>query len=283
MSELNMWFGTRDYMQWVPCPLVDADMSKTGWQTEALYLNGGARVHRSSTAHKEYNLSWGLQSRDNIRLVTDYADGIYGDGPIYFIDPFAADRNVLPQYWAAPMLAGDDAPLLHGTVTPSLTATDTNSLGYPIKSATYSTNSSYVRPQLFIPIPPNMTFWIGAHGTATGSSVVKVTPTVGVTGLGTPVSLTLLAVNTITRVDTSFDGASYSGVLIELNGTGTITLAGLIGQILPTGTTPSTGGFISGQGHSGCQFAEQPKLQNYSSAMDKVALTARLVETQAWV
>lgn len=282
MSDLGMWFGTRDYMQWVPCPLVDSDMSKIGWQSQSQYLNGGARVRRSSSAHKEYNLSWGLQSRENIRKVNDYADGIYGDGLIYFIDPFAADQNVLPQYWAAPMLGADDGPILHGTVAPTVTATGSNSYGYPIKSAVYATDSAYVRQQLFVPIPPGYTAWIGAHGSATGTSAVKVTPTVGVSTLGTPVNLTLLGTNTDVRVNASFNGSTYSGILIELNGTGSLILAGLIVQILETGVTPAVGGFISGQGNSGCHFAEQPKLQNYSSAMDKVGMTARLVEVGAW-
>ena len=347
----QMWFGTRDYPQWISCPVVDADMSKVGWQSQQQYLNGGARVRRSSTAHKEYNLSWNLQSRDNIRQINDYADGIYGDGLIYFLDPFAMDKNVLPQYWAAPMLGADDGPILHGGVRPTIVATGTNGFGYPVKSAVYAvkadatitgavgsgsvvtftaantyavgdvvsisgiTPSVYnlgtvtiatasstqftvnntavgtyssggtatvARPQLYIPIPAGYTAWIGAHGSATGTAAVKVTPTVGPATLGTPVNLTLLDVTSDTRVNESFDGDSYSGVLIELAGVGNLTLAGLIMQVIPTGVDAAIGGFISGQGNSGCHFAEQPKLQNYSSAMDLVGMTARLVEVGAW-
>ncbi len=350
--EHKMWFGTRDYPQWVSCPVVDADMSKLGWQSQQLYLNGGARVRRSSTAHKEYNLSWNLQSRDNIRQINDYADGIYGDGLIYFIDPFAANRNVAPQYWAAPMLGAEDAPILHGSVRPTTITTNTNTNGYPTKSAVYTTFAdvtitnavgsgsvvtftatntfvkgtvvsisgispsvynlgtvivasatstqftvastaigTYVsggvasmeRPQLYIPIPPTMVGWIGFHGSTTGTASVKVTPTVGVSGLGVSVNLAPLTVSSTTRVNTSFDGASYSGILIELDGVGVVTMSGLIIQILDVGETPEVGGFISGQGNSGCKFAEQPKLQNYSSAMDLVGMTAKLVEVGAWL
>jgi hypothetical protein len=282
MSDLNFWFGTRDYMQWVPCPNVDSDMSKIGWQAQAQYLNGGARIRKSSTAHKEYNLSWGLQSRDNLRLVGDYADGIYGDGLIFFIDPFAADKNVLPQYWAAPMLAADDGPILHGTTAPNTIATDVNFYGYPTKSAVYTTTSGGTSSKVFIPIPPKYAAWVGVHGSSFGSAVLTVTPYTSATSASSPSNITLLPVNTQTRVNTSFSGNLYTGITLELGGNGTLVLSGLIVQILPIGQTPAEGSFISGQGNSGCYFAEQPRLQNYSSAMDKVGMTAKLIEVGQW-
>ena len=347
----QMYFGTRDYPQWISCPVVDSDMSKIGWQSQQQYLNGGARVRRSATSHKEYNLSWSLQARDNIRAINDYADGIYGDGLIYFLDPFAMDKNVLPQYWAAPMLANDDGPILHGGVRPSTVTTDENIYGYPTKSALYSVKANatitgisstgtvvtftasntfaigdvvtisgvtpslfnigtvtvasatstqftvnnsvtgtytsggtaaMARPKLYIPIPTGYVGWVGVHGKATGTAAVSITPTVGISGLGTAVPATLLATSSSTRVNMPVDGNTYSGVLIELTGVGTLTLAGMMMQVLPSGVTPDVGGFISGQGNSGCRFAEQPKLQNYSSAMDFSGLTARLVEVGAW-
>jgi len=92
-----MWFGTRDYMQWVKCPAINYSASKSGWATTAKQLDGGTYVRRSVTSSKVYNLAWNLSSRDDLRPIMDYADGIYGLGPVYFIDPFTMDKNVLPQ------------------------------------------------------------------------------------------------------------------------------------------------------------------------------------------
>jgi hypothetical protein len=249
MALTQMWFGTRDYMQWINMPAIDSDMSKVGWQTQSQYINGGSRIRRSLTGHKEYNLAWPLQSRDDIREITDYADGIYGNGNIYFLDPFAMDRNVLPQYWATPALAADDAPILFGTTAPTTVDTGANSYSYPVKSAVYSLSSATTtKAQLFIPLAPGTTGWIGAHGTSTGSAAVRVTPTIGASGTGTAVNLTLLSSTTDTRVNQSFSGDLYSGVLIELYtaSTGTITLSGLMMQVLDSAATPQVGSFISG-------------------------------------
>jgi hypothetical protein len=70
---------------------------------------------------------------------------------------------------------------------------------------------------------------------------------------------------------------------VGLTGSGTITLAGVIGQIVPIGTATATGTFISGQGNSGCEFESQPQLQNYSVALDKVALTVKMIEVGSWL
>jgi hypothetical protein len=277
-----MWFGTRDYAQWIPVPSVGADMSKMGFGSRADFLNGGAAVSRSKTSHKEYNLSWGLQSRDKLRPIMDFADGIYGEGPFYFIDPFAADKNILPQYWASPMLGCYDAPLLGGSTIPAIFTTVANTNKYPVKSAFYTLTGTTNR-QLYIPIPTGYAFNIGAHGSATGSCAVTVTPVVSGTTYGTASNLTLLATTSTTRTNLVISGASYTGVLVGLTGSGTITLAGIIGQIVPVGTAIPAGGFISGQGNSGCEFDAQPQLQNYSVALDKVALTVKMIEVGSWL
>jgi hypothetical protein len=283
MSNLDMWFGTKGYMQWVPCPLVDSDMSAIGWQSEAQYLNGGARVRRSNTGHKEYNLAWGLQARDHIRLITDYADGVYGDGLIYFIDPFAMDKNILPSYWAAPMLNAYDGPILSGGTRPQITTTSANSFMHPAKTAIYSvaTVDAQTRSILYIPIPPGYVFWFGAKGSSSGANVYIDAELIS--GGTSPSTATLSSSLDNVQVSQSWSSATYSGVNISLTGNGTINLTSMCAQILPIGVDPVNSNFISGQGNSGCSFAEFPKLQNYSSAMDKAGLTARLVEVGAWL
>jgi len=280
----GLWFGTRAYMQYVPQPAFNADYSKAGWDAGSQFLNGGASVRRSAGAHKVYNMAWNLASRDTLRPITDYAEGVYGDGLIYFLDAMTMDKNVLPQGWAFPAQPG--APSLLSKAKPTIVDTEVNSQGYPSKSAVYTLSATSVSKSIYIPIPPGYTAWVGVHGTSvaaatdpnTGAPInapsVLVTPN---TGTGGPVAL--LPVDTPNRVNTTVAG---SGFELSLTGAGTLTIAGIIVQVLPIGATPSGGGVISGQGHSGCAFASQPSQTAYSAALDKVGMTATLVEVGIW-
>jgi hypothetical protein len=489
MTSKRMYFGTQERMTWVKCPAFNPDISKVGWQSTSQYLNGGATVRRSSTAHKEYQLAWNLASSDDVATITDYADRVYGDGLIYFLDPFAMSKNVLPQYWATPRLAVDDAPVFNNSdVRPTLVDTAANTNDYPTKSAVYTFSSTDSFLSLWIPLPEGYTFHFGAHGSRVGTAAVRLVPdgatgstttltnwfsngslevdsaqwsvynggtatrdngwassgawsrkhvktvttTQGhivlapVAGTGivpgstvtmavdvmstTSISVSVAARATYTGTPATLEGASFgaggsttlsltagvpqrgkitvtvpalqptqsalvtiglqinnnggpvgtvvyadnaslhvgttdgkyhdgsnttvvtaagqtvyawtgtpfaspstatttvvagtepvllsptdtqrvntsvsgvSGVTISFWGEGTLTLAGMIAQVLPTGTTPQSGGFISGRGHSGCRFNGSPSVQGYSApqALDYQSMSATLIETGAW-
>jgi len=84
------------------------------------------------------------------------------------------------------------------------------------------------------------------------------------------------------RVNTEFPQTESSGIVVKFDPvttSKTFTLYGLIVQILPTGQAPAAGDFISGQGHSGCQFVGKPSKTPYSAKLDRVGATARLEET----
>jgi hypothetical protein len=281
----RMYFGTRNYMQWVVAPKINYEASKRGYVSAAGFVNGGQFVRRSASAAKGYNLSWELKPRDEIRTINDYADGVYGTGPIYFLEPFAMDKNLLPQYWATPALGAVDAPLLAGVFDderPALSPTPLNTLGYPSNAATYTLAVGTELSSVFIPVPPGYSLWVGAHGSRTGTAGVQITPTTGPTTTAAPLDVPLLLATNATRLNTSINGDTYRGGIISLKGVGTVALYGLMAQVLRNGTLPATGGFISGQGHSGCSFAEEPTLTNYSVALDKVGLSVNLVETEGW-
>lgn len=280
-----MWFGNRNYMQWVKAPAINYDSSKRGYASTATYLNGGAFVKRSATAAKGYNFTWTLKNRDEIRAINDYADGVFGPGPIYFLDPFAMDKNLLPQFWAVPALGNIDAPLLAGLYDedrPDVIPTTPNNGGYPFNTAIYNLAADTLLSQVWLPCPAGYSLWFGAHGTATGTAGVSVTPTTGPTTTDDAIDLTLLSVLDDTRVDTQVNGDDYNGALLSLSGVGTLNLSGLIAQCFPNTVTPPTGGFISGQGHSGCSFVEEPTLTNYSVGIDRAGIVANLVETEGW-
>ena len=289
LYERKMYFGTRGYMQWVPACGINPDFSKIGWSAQMQYLNGGAGVRASSGSHKEYTMAWNSGTRDELRVISDYADGLYdtatGVNLVYFLDPMAMDKNVLPFVWSAPAQGFADAVTLTPGQQPTVVATPANVLGYPARSAVYKANLS--SQTLWIPVPAGYTAWVGAHGSAVGDAGVLVTPTAGA-ALLTPVKLTLLSVTSTTRVNTSFSDANSDGIQISLvnDGAGsedTLTISGMIVQILPNGVTPATGGFISGQGNSGCQFLEKPTQTPRSAALDRMGMSARLIETGTWL
>jgi hypothetical protein len=175
MTSKLMYFGTQERMTWVKCPTFDMNMSKVGWGASSQYVNGGAGVRRSVTSHKEYSMAWNLASHVDISEINDYADGLYGDGLIYFLDPFAIDTNLLPQYWAAPRIGAKDGPVLNGSlVRPTEVETEANSFSYPTQSAAYTFDASSKFASLYIPLPTGYTFHFGAHGNASGTAAVAV-------------------------------------------------------------------------------------------------------------
>jgi hypothetical protein len=279
MSDKQMWMATRDHGDWVPCANSGADFSSVGYASTTQYLNGGAYVRRSRTTHREYELAWPLLPRDALRPIDDIAKGLWGDGLIYFLDPFAMDKNALPPHWAAPMLSAGDAPPLVGETPPVLSVTPANSLGYPIRTATYS-GVDMDAQTLYVPIPRGYKAWIGVHGPANvGKMVVR--GVISATNKTPNTVLPTLAVTDATRFTNSFSGDTYMG--IEVSVEGDVSYAGAMLQILPSDVIPDTGGFISGQGNSGGDFEAQPRLQVYSSALDKVGMTAKLIETGSWL
>jgi hypothetical protein len=279
-----MWFGTRAYMQEVTDPQMDPDYESSGWEETTQFLGGGLGVSSSVDAHREYFLSWGLMSRAEVRRITDYADGVYGTGLIYWVDPVAADQNVLPQSWATPSIGCYDGVPLAGDARPTASANGVLTQGYPAELATYTITDTDTLRSVFIPIPPGFSAWVGVHGATDAQDFVKVTPYTGSVA-GAVVNPTILTTATTTRVNTEIgDGAT--GLELSLDNTtgGTFTLAGMIVQILADGVTPETGGFISGQGHSGCKFLGRPSLVPYSTAtgLDLVGLSAKLGEVGEW-
>lgn len=278
----TMWMGTRERMIEVPCPSVTMPSSKVGWNNTINFMNGGASVRRSTAASKRYEMTWNSITRDEARTVLDIADRIYGTGEVYFLDPFVADKNVLPQQWASPMQAIYDGLPLIGVDRPVATVTP-NVNGFPVQSAEYTCSSSANARTIWVPIPHGYTAHVGVYGTnGTGGKVI-VTPTVGATSYGTPHDMTLMATENTARTNYSIQNdGNYNGIEIKLGGNGTVILSGMIVQVLKTGRTVTPGGFISGQGNSGCMFEAQPEYTPYSAAFDNVGMTATLIETGIW-
>lgn len=285
-----MWFGTRQHMTEIPDPAPGVDMATEGWSASSKTLGGGARTRGSIAAARSYSFEWPIRDWDKVRRIFDYADGVYDTDPgvnyLYFVTPDAMRYNVMSQRWAQPVSAAFDAMPLLRSKRPSTAATPANTLGYPAQSALYRVASSDTAEAMYIPINPGKTLHIGAHGSATGATGIRVTPYNGLTA-GTPVSLTLLSVTDSTRVNASFSSNDFTGIEVQIiEGNGDLILSGVIAQMLPNGETPAPGDWIGGLGHEGCTFDGKPRRNVYNIDQARGAVntivTARLVETKPW-
>jgi len=282
----TVWFGTKEKMQWVSAPAVDITAGKTGFQSQAAFLGGGAWVRRSKAAAKGYSMSWNMRHYEDIQPILDYADGVYGNGAIYYVDPFTMNRNVFPQYWATPAQNYYDGPVIIDDTRPTLINNGTSVNGYPVESAQYKVTSTSKVPSVFLPVPPGHTIYIGAHGSLqSGNATVTVTPVISALSNGATSNLTLLTSLSQTRTNYSLAANSgYIGVTVSFKSTSTgiIQLDGLIAQVAVDGAVLPSGGFVSGQGTSGMSFVSQPSVSQYSAALDRVGMSVDLVETEAW-
>lgn len=290
MGLRETWFGTRGYETWIPTPAINPDYSRVGFSATNQYVNGHAGHRESRTAHNVYVLSWSqAKSRDAIRAITDFADGVFDDQPdvnlIYWIDPMAADKNLLNQEWATPSLGCEDGiPLLSdsfGVSRPKPVPTPPNQLRYPARSAEFTLAADSHTMEQYIPLPPGYTVWVGVHGSPEAQGMIEIQPVIGRMEVGSAIEPTILAVTDQTRLNTAVDSTDARGIVLRFKAgaTGTFVLSGLMVQVLRTGQVPAKGGFVSGQGNSGCQFIGKPSTTPYSAKLDRVGATARLEET----
>lgn len=295
----KMWMCTRTAGAWVKMPDAGLAFTPVGWSQSTAgasngFMNGGAAVRRSKTTHMEYPMMWQNAKRLDVSALRDFYTGVYGPGLIYFIDPMAADLNVLPAQWAFPALACyDGIPIIGptgnsatGSVTrPTNVSTPTNAFGYPTESAQYALTGTLTSRTLYIPIPAGFDAWVGVQGSISGTGGLRVTPVVRSTGAnGTAVFPAMLPVTGSTRVNTQIPGATNSGIILDIAGgtATTVTLSGMCVQILPTGTTPSTGNFIGGLGNSGCDYNAAPSTVALSAPLDQVSANWTLIEAGDW-
>lgn len=273
----QVYFGTADKQMWIKAPASGMKASNVGWASESQLLDGRAFVKRSSGSHKRYESSWNgsLNADDDSSLqhIVNFADGLYGDGPFYFLDPFAINQNVLPPNWAAPMLAQNDWLALTDDIQPTFTASSINN-HFPVKYATYVTTAAFASERkLRIIIPSGYKFHFGWHGPATGSTTgIRIVPYLRSTGAAsTPANPTKITAGGTTRTNTNFSGTTYSYVEIffATAAAATVNITAMIGQVLPDAVSPEAGGFIAGKGTTALEFADKPVIDYYSSAINE--------------
>lgn len=284
-----MWMGTRGHERWVKAPATSADFSRKKFTTQLNFVNGGAAILGSRTTHAEYNMSWSVAGRLEMRPILDFAGHVYDNDPlakflvpsnlIYFIDPMEMDLNLAPANWGHAVLAASDAPSLLADARPEAVVTDANEAGYPTFSAKYTFSSASAPRSFYIPIPPGHKLWAGFHGSATGAAGVQITPVGGAASKLSPLGMFQA------RVADSFAGGAGVDIQLVGNPGDTLTITALILQVIPNDELPESGGYVSGRGNSGCAFADEPTVTALSTTAPRaeVSAAAKLVEVGAWL
>lgn len=284
----GVYFGNKTKQLWIKAPKTGLKAGNSGKLVQNDYLSGRSSVKRSAASKREYNPSWlGYQNSDDgtsIYVLKDYADGLYGDGPFYFLDPYAIDQNVLAPHWAAPMLTERDWPNIASGITPTIVGENVNN-NYPVKYASYETTNNYESTVKFVVIiPVDYALNFGWHGPTAGSTTgVRVVPYLRSTGAAdTAVDPVKLATSSTTRTNLKLKGDTYSYVEIFIATTtaSTVNITGMIAQVLPENSTVATGGFISGRGTTAIEFSQIPEIEYYSAAIGDglIGLSAGWVE-----
>lgn len=285
----QVYFGNATKQLWIKAPASGMNASQQGWSVETPLLNGSTSIRRSKAAHRRFSPSWlgsanSTDLSESLTTIKDFADGLYGDGPFYWVDPYAAKTNVLPENWAAPMLTESDWKNIASGITPTFTAA-TVANNYPIKYATYSTSNSYESTQkLTLIIPTGYKLAFGWHGPSTGSTTgVRVVPYKRADGLAdTALNPTKITAGGAIRTNTTISGTTYSRVeiFIATATASTLNITAMIAQIIPTAEAVVSGGFISGRGTTGIEFSSRPKIEYYSANINngQVGLAVEWIE-----
>ncbi len=274
----KVYFGNATKQGWIKAPLSGMKAGSQGWITETQLLSGRLHAKASNASHRRFEASWVGDMNDtdleqSLSTIRDYASGLYGRGPFYFLDPFASNQNVMPEHWAAPMLTENDWPAI-SDLTASYVDSTVLTNNYPIRYAEYDMPAAYESTKvLTLIIPQGYRLHFGWHGPAASpSSGVRILRYKRSDGLAdVALDPTRINVGGSTRTNTVINGDTYSRVEIFLASTagGTVQISAMIAQILPTALTVESGGFVSGRGTTGLVFSQKPQIDYYSSAVNK--------------
>ena len=289
----KVYFGNGTKQTWIPAPLTGLAASTTGFSVQNQLLNGRGILKRSSGSHRLFEASWvgpmnAEAMEDSLHTIKDFADGLYGEGPFYWLDPYAIDTNLLPPHWAAPMLSEQGWPTIGTHTGISYVSTDANTRNYPIKSVlyTFSSTAAYESDKkITVIIPEGYKLHFGWHGSVnSGAATMALRVYDRDTNVSTDVNAAVLGVTSAIRTNTQVNGNTYSKAEIFLKkpsgATSAVEIAGMIAQVLPETETVAQGSFISGRGTSALDFSVLPSFEYYSANVNngQVGLTASFLE-----
>ena len=287
----KVYFGNAQSQCWIPAPLTGLTMESTGFLVENQLLSGRSHVKRSKANHRSFSASWSGSlnaeaKEDSLHTIKDFADGIYGPGPFYWLDPYAVDTNLLPPHWASPMLSTTDWPSICSVGTKSLVSTATNTKSYPyesLKIAFTGAASSAISHKIIIPNGYRLHF--GVHGVlSSGEATVSIRQYPRAGGEPVIIDVPILANSSAIRTNTQVNGSTYSVAEIFIRNTASsasdLRISGMIAQVLPDGSAVPQGDFKTGRGISAMEFTQLPSVEYYSAAINngQVGMSANFKE-----
>lgn len=260
-------FGTQDDMRLVPAPLANYGSSRVRWRAVDQYLNGGAAVRSSTTAHGELNLTWAVAGADTLAPLLGVLDM---PGPYFYQDPLAMRKNLVPPYWATTMVTTEDAPTLVPGVTPTLVTGTSNTNGFPVPAAQFVVPTARAsKLKVYVPEGHKLGLGVvgsgGTHGINATGSLAKISPT----GASRYVS-----------------AATTPGWKTLWFSAGTHIVQAISMIVIPTAEPFPTGTpFIPGMGYTGLELSGDPSITEYSAVLDnaQVGISADFVEVGAWL
>lgn len=290
--ERKVYFGNAVKQVWIPAPKTGLSASSQAFFSDSQLLSGRAFLKRSGANHRRFSPAWvgslnAESINDSLHTIKDFFDGIYGDGPFYWLDPFATDTNLLAPHWASPMLSLGDWPSISSIGTASLVDTETNTRNYPYKSLRLTFGASIAESSVVqrIIVPSGYKLHFGWHGEQnSGDASVYLRAYARADGAATDIEATPLAVTSGIRTNKTVSGTTYSMVdIIVKNPTASasvIDIAGMIAQVLVDTDSVSQGDFISGRGTLGMQFSSAPSITYLSSKINDglVELATNFIE-----
>ena len=289
MSDQKVWFGTEDYMTWVPAPLVGGTRGRQRSRETGTLLNGNGYSIQTPMGAQHLSLSWNPRNMEQgADLLQSFFDGTYGSGPYYYWDPMTT-WNVLPPFMAAPFhnisgygsvpnpqpmapgLRGTDAQWFYGVDTITTVAPAGN---LPIKVANYGATAARTEPIWRFPVPPGYRFFLAIGGTSTGG-VVKLN--------GNNVALS--APNTFVpqnNTNNYVNGQAWANVQLNTNGGG-ISIRWMLSTLMPISTgsvIPSPErGWIPGRGHGPLMLESDPSITDYMAVLGgRQGISANFIE-----
>lgn len=265
-------------MRWMPTPNRGASTGGSGWAAEGTLLNGGGFQLNSFGSHRQYVFEWpGSSSARVAQTMKSFADGSFGRGLIYFLDPLIYKTNIFPAMWADPSMGvgQEGATLVYGIEPTALPTSGREKNELPVRSAYYNLSSVTAgwrgkEDAVFLPIPEGHLIALGGiySFTGTGGVYYRTQSTTG--ALGTIRKMTpLTAASAYVANDTEVNTGSVSGVWVWVGRSSAVsssaTLSALTARILPISDFGTASGFkalegpwVGGQGHSGCAFIGKP-------------------------
>lgn len=287
----KIWFGIPGVkMLFAPAPSLESNVGSYGYAEKINFENGGADVRRSKQTHKVYNfqVSAPFSEANGLNEYARFSSGYYGEGLVYFADPYAEGLNLFAPAWATPGLVEQSWKNI-SHIVPTFVDAASSAYELPTRSAVFDVeSSSTVSKYATIVIPPDKTLYLGATGSATGGAGVSVVPVNSDGSEASTVSLALLSEAGATRVNTTFDGSQFQAVKVFLPTTGTassvLTLNSMVAQLHKTNSNPVLpSDHVPGEGHTGLEFSSPVVVDSYVYIDPPRKATAfELVEVGAW-